>query len=158
MAHRGAPHRRELGRGRPLRLPAGPRNRSVRRRAGRPYAGAADMTEPPDAERDGRAERWRQAKPLLTRRLRGRRVGDVRVAPDLAARSRPAFAALLAAQALIAVGWIVAPRLGGAHGAWWSMRSGCWGTWRRGGGRARKRRRRRRMSPEAWGLRRYMPT
>jgi hypothetical protein len=24
------------------------------------------MTEPPDAERDGRAQRWRRAKPLLT--------------------------------------------------------------------------------------------
>jgi hypothetical protein len=67
------------------------------------------MTEPPDAERDGRAQRWRRAKPLLTV---GYAAGVPAMFPSrriMRVRSRPAFAALLAAQALIAVGWIVAP-------------------------------------------------
>jgi len=70
------------------------------------------MTEPPDAERDGRAERWRRAKPLLTRRLRSRRVGDVRVAPDLASAQPPRVRGAAGGAGVLAVGWIVAPPSG----------------------------------------------
>src|SRR3954453_11223245 len=61
---------------------------------------------PPDEDR---AQRWRRAKPVLI-------VGYGAGVPAMLAsrriigtRNRPAFAALLAAQALIAVGWMVAP-------------------------------------------------
>jgi hypothetical protein len=59
--------------------------------------------------KEERAERWRRAKPLLT-------VGYAAGVPAMFAsrrimrgRNPVAFAALLGAQALIAVGWIVAP-------------------------------------------------
>ena len=90
------------------------------------------MTEPPGAERDERAERWSPAKPILT-------VGYAAGVPGMFAshrimrsRNPAAFAALPGAQALIAIGSVIAPpsgrrtrgvvvnTLGGAgYAAWW---------------------------------------
>jgi hypothetical protein len=56
-----------------------------------------------------RAERWRRAKPLLTVGYAAGVPGMLLSRRIIRSRNRAAFAALLAAQGLIAVGWVVAP-------------------------------------------------
>jgi hypothetical protein len=95
------------------------------------------MTEPPDAERDERAEQWRRAKPILAVGYAAGVPGMIASRRIMRSRNPAAFAALLGAQALIAIGWVVAPPSGrrtrgvvvntlgvAGYAAWWRKSGG----------------------------------